>query len=50
MALPLVTDLIQQVYKGLNIKWKLHMAYRPQTSRVVKEPTKLLKRHFQNES
>ena len=31
-----VANLIQQVCKALNIKWTLHMAYRPQSSGIVK--------------
>ena len=38
-----VADLIQQVYKALNIKWRLHMAYRPQSSRMVERTNWTLK-------
>ena len=39
-----VADLAQQVSKTLNIKWKLHAAYRPRALRWWNEPTGLLKR------
>ena len=38
-----MTNLIQQVYKALNVKWKLHMAYRPQSSGVVERANQTLK-------
>ena len=38
------SDLIQQVCKALNIKWKLHMAYRPQSSGMVERTNWTLKR------
>ena len=38
------SDLIQQVCKALNIKWKLHMAYRPQSSGMVERTNRTLKR------
>ena len=38
-----VADLIQWVCKALNIKWKLHMAYRPQSSGMVKQTNQTLK-------
>ena len=38
-----VADLIQQVCKALNIKWKLHMAYRPQSSGMMKRTNWTLK-------
>ena len=38
-----VADLIQQVCKTLNIKWKLHMAYRPQSSGMVEQTNWTLK-------
>ena len=31
-GLAFVADLVQQVSKTLNMKWKLHVAYRPQSS------------------
>ena len=31
-----ISDLIQQVSKAMNVKWKLHTAYRPQSSGMVK--------------
>ena len=38
-----VADLIQQVCKALNIKWKLHTASRPQSSRMVERTNWTLK-------
>ena len=38
-----VADLIQQVCKALNIKWKLHIASRPQSSRMVERTNRTLK-------
>ena len=37
--LAFVADLVQQVSKILNIKWKLHTAYRPRVLRRWNEPT-----------
>ena len=34
-GLPFVADLVQQISKTLNIKWKLHTAYRPQSSGML---------------
>ena len=34
-GLAFVADLVQQVSQTLNIKWKLHTAYRPQSSGMV---------------
>ena len=39
----IVAKLIQQVCKALNIKWKLHRAYRPQSSRMVERTNRTLK-------
>ena len=39
-----VADSVQQVSKTLNIKWKLHTAYRPRVLRWWNEPTGHLKR------
>ena len=39
-----VADLVQQVSKTLNIKWKLHTAYRPRVLRWWNEPPGHLKR------
>ena len=39
-----VADLVQQVSKTLNIKWKLHTAYRPRVLRWWNEPTGHFKR------
>ena len=41
-----VANLIQQVCKALNIKWKLHAAYRPQSSGMVERTTWTLKEMF----
>ena len=38
-----VAGLIQQVCKPLNVKWKLHTAYRPQSSRMVERTNQTLK-------
>ena len=38
-----VADFIQQVCKALNIKWKLHTAYRPQSSGMVERTNQTLK-------
>ena len=34
-GLAFIADLVQEVSKTLNIKWKLHTAYRPQSSGMV---------------
>ncbi|KAB0347137.1 hypothetical protein FD754_011994, partial [Muntiacus muntjak] len=39
-----VADLVHQVSKTLNIKWKLHIAYRPRVLRRWNEPTAHLER------
>ena len=38
-----ISDLIQQVRKAMNIKWKLHTAYRPQSSGMVERTNRTLK-------
>ncbi|KAB0386224.1 hypothetical protein FD755_001180, partial [Muntiacus reevesi] len=38
-----ISDLIQQVSKAMNIKWKLHTPYRPQSSRMVERTNQTLK-------
>ena len=43
-GLAFVADLILQVCKALNIKWKLHSAYRPQSSGTVERTNWTLKR------
>ena len=43
-GLTFVAGLVQQVSKTLNIKWKLHTAYRPRVLRWWNEPTGHIKR------
>ena len=38
-----ISDPIQQVSKAMNIKWKLHTAYRPQSSGTVERTNRTLK-------
>ncbi|KAB0362529.1 hypothetical protein FD754_006685, partial [Muntiacus muntjak] len=38
-----ISDLIQQVSKTMNVKWKLHTAYRPQSSGMVERTNRTLK-------
>lgn len=38
-----ILDLIQQVNKAMNIKWKLHTAYQPQNSEMVERTNRTLK-------
>ena len=42
-GLAFVADLVQEVSKTLNIKWKLHTAYRPQSSGMVEQTNRTLK-------
>ena len=42
-GLAFIADLVQQVSKTLNIKWKLHTAYRPQSSGMVEGTNRTLK-------
>ena len=42
-GLAFVADLVQQVSKTLNMKWKLHTAYRPQSSGIVEGTNRTLK-------
>ena len=42
-GLAFVANLIQQLCKPLNVKWKLHKAYRPQSSRMVERTNQTLK-------
>ena len=42
-----IADLVQQANKTLNIKWKLHTAYRPQSSGMVEGTTWTLKETLQ---
>ena len=42
-GLAFVADLVQQVSQTLNIKWKLHTAYRPQSSGMVEGTSRTLK-------
>ena len=43
-GLAFVADLVQQVSKTLNVKWKLHTTYRPQSSGMVEGTNRTLKR------
>ena len=45
-----IADLIQQVCKTVNIKWKLHTAYWLQSSGMVERTNQTLRRHSQNGS
>ena len=46
-GLAFVADLVQQVSKTLNIKWKLHTAQRPRVLRWWNEPARHLKETLQ---
>jgi len=41
-----IADLVQQVSKTLNMKWKLYTAYRPQSSGMVQGPNRTLRETF----
>ena len=45
--LAFIADLVQQVSKTLNIKWKLHTVYRPQSSGMVEGTNWTLKETLQ---
>ena len=38
-----VADLLQLICKAVNIKWKLHTAYRPQSSRMIERMNQIIK-------
>ena len=46
-GLAFIADLVQEVSKTLNIKWKLHTAYRPQSSGMVEWTNRTLKETLQ---
>ena len=38
-----VAELLQLICKSVNIKWKLHTAYRPQSSRMIERINRIIK-------
>ena len=38
-----VAELLQLICKAVNIKWKLHTAYRPQSSRMIERMNQIIK-------
>ena len=38
-----VAELLQLICKSVNIKWKLHTAYRPQSSRMIERMNRIIK-------
>ena len=46
-GLAFIADLVEQVSRTLNIKWKLHIAYRPQSSGMVERTNRTHKETLQ---